>query len=266
MQETTRGVIPEGTQTLVNGIKILRVVAAGPCRLNDIVEATGLSRSTAHRLVQTWKATGFLRDETDGRLALGPSLMELGFRAEESISLQSIARPILLDLVQEVGDTIHLAVEENNTALYLDKIHGTRNVEIRSWPGCHMPLTYTGIGKALLLYAPERWESQFLEDRENAGRQPEHDFSDARTFVSAMKRYARQGFAYDLEENEPGIRCVAAPILDASGTVAGAISVSGIIPFMPTRRMKQLGPVVRAAADRISAELGYSTAERSEQS
>ncbi len=260
MQETPRGVIPGGTQTLVNGIEVLRAVAAGAQKLSDIVDATGLSRSTAHRLVQTWKATGFLRDEADGRLALGPALMELGHRASESISLQSVARPILLDLAEEVGDTVHLAIEDNGRALYLDKIHGSRNIEIRSWPGCYMPLTYTGIGKGLLLHAPERWESQFIDDRERAGRQPEHDFSSVRAFVTAMERYSEQGFAYDLEENEPGIRCVAAPFLDAAGHVAGAVSVSGIVPFMPTRRMKQLEPVVCHAAGRISAELGYATA------
>ncbi|WP_291526772.1 IclR family transcriptional regulator [Bifidobacterium sp. UBA744] len=248
-------VVP-GTQTLMNGLTVLQAVADGATTLAEVVGATGLTRSTAHRLIQALRAMRYLRDTSDGLLALGPALIELGFRAREQVSLRGVAHPVMLDLAEEVRDTIHLAVEDDGECLYLDKIHGSRNVEIRSWPGVRMPLTYTGIGKALLMDSPDRWESQFLSDRSRMTRQPQHDFSSARAFAKAMATYADQGFAYDLEENEPGIRCVAAPIHDATGAVVGAISVSAMTQVMPPRRMKGLGPVVRAAADRISAELG----------
>lgn len=246
-----------GTQTLVHGLNVLRAVADGATNLAEVTQATGCSRSSAHRFIQALRAERFLRDTPEGTLALGPALIELGFRARESVSLRAVAHPILLDLAEQVKDTIHLAVEDNGECLYLDKIRGSRNVEIRSWPGVRMPLTYTGIGKALLLDSPDRWRDQFTLDRERAGRDPQHDFADAATFERTMRRYAAQGFAYDLEENEPGIRCVAAPVHDATGAVAGAISVSGMIQVMPPRRMSALGPLVVEAANRISAELGH---------
>ena len=246
-----------GTQTLVNGLDVLQAIARGATNLAGVVTVTGLSRSTAHRLIQALRNERFLRDTPEGRLALGPALIELGFQARDAVSLQSVAHPIMLDLAQEVQDTIHLAVEDNHECLYLDKVRGSRNVEIRSWPGLRMPLTYTGIGKALLLDSPDRWQDQFEDDREHMERQPLHDFASTRTFLKAMAAYAKQGFSYDLEENEPGIRCVASPIHDASGVTVGAISVSGMVQVMPPRRMKQLGPIVRAAADRISSELGW---------
>ena len=248
-------IIP-GTQTLMNGLTVLQSVADGATTLAEVVNATGLTRSTAHRLIQALRAMRYLRDTSEGTLALGPALIELGFQARDQVSLQAVARPMMLDLAEEAKDTIHLAVEDNGECLYLDKIHGSRNVEIRSWPGVRMPLTYTGIGKALLLDSPDRWEPQFIADRSRMERQPQHDFSSTRAFIKAMTTYAEQGFAYDLEENEPGIRCVAAPIHDATGAVAGAISVSAMTQVMPPRRMKSLGPAVRAAADRISVELG----------
>ena len=252
-------VIP-GTQTLVNGLAVLQAVAHGATNLSDVVETTGLSRSTAHRLIQALRGERFLRDTSEGTIALGPALIELGFQARDAVSLQAVARPIMLDLAEEVKDTIHLAVEDNGECLYLDKVRGSRNVEIRSWPGLRMPLTYTGIGKALLLDSPDRWQEQYETDRERMERQPLHDFASIRAFLKAMSVYAEQGFSYDLEENEPGIRCVASPIHDASGKVAGAISVSGMVQIMPPRRMKQIGPIVRAAADRISGELGWNPA------
>ncbi|NEG96297.1 helix-turn-helix domain-containing protein [Bifidobacterium sp. SMB2] len=251
---------PSGTRTLIHGIEVIRSVANGAASLREVVEATGLSRSTAHRLIQALRIERFLRENSDGSLLLGPALIELGFQALNSVSLQAVAHPILLDLAQRAKDTIHLAVEDSGMALYLDKIHGTRGIEIRSWPGCRMPLTYTGIGKALLLDSPDRWRSQYIQDRNLTGRDPEHDYADESAFSAAMAKFARQGFAYDLEENEPGIRCVSAPVRDGRGKTVAAISVSGAIQFMPPKRMRALGPVVVDAASRISAELGYKTA------
>ena len=252
---------PSGTRTLIHGIMVIRAVAAGATSLRAVVDATGLSRSTAHRLIQALRVERFLRENTDGGLQLGPALIELGFQALDSVSLQSIAHPILVDLAQQAKDTVHLAVEDSGMALYLDKIHGTRGIEIRSWIGARMPLTYTGIGKALLLDSPDRWRSQYVQDRNLTGRDPEHDYADESAFASAMAKFAEQGFAYDLEENEPGVRCVSAPVRDGRGAIVAAISVSAALPFMPPKRMKALGPVVVDAASRISAELGYNTSK-----
>lgn len=72
-----------------------------------------------------------------------------------------------------------------------------------------------------------------------------------------MAGYAERDVSFDLEENEPGIRCVAAPVRDATSTIVGAISVSATTPYMPEQRMRGLIPVVRAAAGRISAGLGH---------
>ncbi|MCO6559028.1 MAG: IclR family transcriptional regulator [Bifidobacterium sp.] len=259
MNEGTTNV--RGAQTLVNGIAVLKAVAAGARTLRALTEATGLSRSTTHRLIQALRGERMLRDNVDGSLALGPALIELGFQAREDTSISAVARPYLLDLSDATRDTIHLAVENDGETLYLDKVNGTRSVEIRSWPGCRMPLTYTGIGKALLLDQKDRWEKQYIDDRKRMERQPEHNYSGAKAFANAMARYAKRGVAYDLEENEPGVRCVAAPVRDESGKIVCAISVSSFKTFMPFERMREVGPLVSQAAASISAELGWSGKE-----
>lgn len=248
---------PAGTQTLIHGIDVLRAVSGGACSLKEVMEATKLSKSTAHRLVQALRSERFLREDAAGRICLGPALIDLGFKARDSISIQEIAHPVLVDLAHETKDTIHLAVEDSGAVLYLDKIHGTRGVEILSWPGCRMPLTYTGIGKALLIDDEPRWASQYLQDRTLQDRSPEHDYANCAAFVTAMHKFARQGFAYDLEENQKYIRCVAAPIKGGGGKTVAAISVSAIATFMPTHRMKQLGNRIKAYAAMISEEIGY---------
>jgi DNA-binding IclR family transcriptional regulator len=121
-----------------------------------------------------------------------------------------------------------------------------------------MPLTRTGIGKALLLDSPGRWREQFLAEQPiGAGQGLERDVLTADAFVQVMEASTRRGVTFDLEENEPGILCVAAPVRDTSGSIVAAISVTATRPYMPPERLETLAPIVRDAATRISAGLGW---------
>jgi DNA-binding IclR family transcriptional regulator len=205
--------IPPGTQTLARGLAVIRAVGDGAHGLREIVERTGLGRSSTHRLAQLLVAQGFLRHDNRG-YTLGPALIELGFKALHGNPLPLVARPVLEELSATVLDTVHLAVEDGGSVLYLDKLPGSRGAEMRSRIGYRMPLTRAGVGKALLLDAADRWAEQYAADeaRLPAGAKP----GDLEDFLTRMQTYARTGAAMDLEDNEPGIRCVAAPIRDAT--------------------------------------------------
>jgi DNA-binding IclR family transcriptional regulator len=109
----------------------------------------------------------------------------------------------------------------------------------------------------LLLDSPDRWRPLYATDESIAAPSPGTKKGDVEQFCARMRSYARAGVAMDVEDNEPGIRCVAAPVRDMSQAVVGAISVSATSPYMPAARMRGLVPVVRRAAGRISAALGY---------
>ena len=244
--------VPAGTQTLARGLSVIQAVADGAEDLKSVADRTDLGRSTAHRLIQLLLHQGYLRLGTKG-YSLGPALIDLGFKALHGNPLPVVARPILEELSTQVSDTVHLAVEDGGSVLYLDKLSGSRGAEMRSRIGYRMPLTRAGVGKALLLDSPQRWRAQFEAD----GAEPAAGDADLEQFIARMTSYARLGAAMDLEDNEPGIRCVAAPIRDASRGIVGAISVSATRPYMPAARMRGLVAVVTRAAGRISAALGY---------
>lgn len=246
--------VPPGTQTLAKGLDVLRAVADGATDLKALCAATGIGRSSAHRMVQLLDQLGYLRTSHGADYCLGPTLIELGFHALYQSPAAAVARPVLEQLSGKYQDTVHLAVEDEGRVLYVDKIPGSRGAEMRSRVGYRMPLSRTGIGKALLLDAPERWAVVFDEDR--AGTAPEAGAREE--FLRKMHGYAEQGATLDLEENEPGIRCVAAPVCDGSGRIVAAISISAITPYMPMDRMRALLPVMRQSAQAISKKLGYS--------
>ncbi len=248
-----------GTQTLLRGLAILEAAASGARDLRSFAAALGTTRSTTHRLVSSLVQARYLRQLPGGYL-LGPKLIELGTIALEQMPLTAVARAHLERLAEATLDTIHLGVRDGDDVLYIDKIPGTRGLEMRSRVGHRMPLASTGIGKAMMLdLKPDAWRA-LLEASHRAlasvSFKPESR-PDAATFLQRMATYSASGFTLDLEENEASIRCVAAPVRDASGSIVAAVSVASTIPYMPAERMDELVPLVQREARAISEDLGW---------
>lgn len=249
---------PQGSQTLLRGLDMLDQVVDGPINLADLSQRMGLTRSTTHRLANALIDRGFLVFFPREGYQLGPKLLQLGFLAQSQVDLIHTARPHIEALATRTEDTVHLGRIEDERALYLDKIPGRRRVEISSRVGDRQPLTSTGLGKALMIDMAEGdWRRVFDADRA-AGAAP----ADYGVWEERMRGYATSGRAFDLEENEDQIRCVAAPIRDASNRIVGAISVSSAAQYMDDARMETLSDDVLDTARAISADLGWKDAEK----
>lgn len=243
-----------GSQTLLRGLDVLEAVASGATTLAELTEVLALNRSTVHRLAATLVERRYLSFTPRVGYALGPKLMEIGFQASDQMSLPQIARQYIEALADQTGDTVHLGILDGTRALYLDKIAGRRRVGISSRIGERHPLRSTGLGKALLLDEPAERLEQFYH-AEHGSRQ-KYKFTLA-NWLRCMREYAALGYALDLEENEDRIRCVAAPIRDATGKIKAAISVSSAAQYMDDGRMRDLAELVHRTAYRISADLGW---------
>jgi DNA-binding IclR family transcriptional regulator len=244
---------PSGSQTLFRGLDVLEVVADGPLGLADLAARLGLTRSTTHRLAAGLVERRYLTFVPREGYSLGPKLLELGYQAREQLDIVRVARPYLEALAAYSEDTVHLGVLDGSAALYLDKIPGSRRISISSRVGERHPLTTTGLGKALLLDADEtRWREQFQLE---AGKSKDKTLQDA--WVARMQQYAKSGHAYDLEENEDRVRCVASAVRGADGRIMAAISVSSAAQYMDEARMEALSHKVRQICAEISREVGW---------
>ena len=248
-----------GSQTLVRGLDVLEAVASGVSNLTELAASLGLNRSTAHRLAATLVERRYLTFVPRSGYGLGPKSLELGYQARVQLNIPRVARDHLEKLAAQTGDTVHLGVLDGTRVLYLDKIPGRRRVEISSRVGELQPLRSTGLGKALLLDEDEAHLRDFYRC-ENGGEQT-YRVSET-SWVRRMRDYAKRGCAFDLEENEDRIRCVAAPVRDATGKIKAAISVSSAAQYMDDKRMLTLPDDVRFTASQISRELGWETAVR----
>jgi DNA-binding IclR family transcriptional regulator len=248
-----------GTQTLVRGLALLECVADGVGDVKGIAARLGTPRSTTHRMLNSLVAERYLLHVPYKGYLLGPKLIQLGMKALEQRPLIAAARPHIEALAKQTGDTVHLGVLEDGDVFYLDKIAGTRGLEMRSRVGRRMPLASTSLGKGLLVGLPrDQWRPYYdravLSDLPSEDRPPLAPWPE---FERRMASYVGQGWSFDLEENEIGIRCVGAPVRDVRDQVVAAVSVASAVPYMPDDRMAELGPVVRATAEAISRELGW---------
>jgi DNA-binding IclR family transcriptional regulator len=243
-----------GTQTLARGLEVIDAVAGGATTLVELAAAIGLTRSTTHRLAATLVERRYLIFSRNGGYALGPKLLELGYVTGRRMDLPRVAREHLEALASSTNDTVHLGILDGDRALYLDKIQGSRRVEVSSRIGDRQPLRSTGLGKALILDADESQWRQYYDHEARLGNGYDVPLD---VWMKRMREYSKEGYAFDLEENEDRIRCVAAPIRGVSGSIVGAISVSSVSQYMDDVRMRGLTFDVRKTADTISAALGY---------
>jgi DNA-binding IclR family transcriptional regulator len=243
-----------GSQTLVRGLDVLEAIASGVSSLAELEEAVRLNRSTAHRLAATLVERRYLTFASGSGYGLGAKSLELGYRAKAQLSIPRVARDHLEKLAAKTHDTVHLGVLDENRVLYLDKLPGNRRIEISSRVGERQPVRSTGLGKALLLDEDEARLREFYRC-ENGNGQP-YQVSES-AWMRRMGDYAKRGYAFDMEENEDRIRCVAAPLRDATGEIKAALSVSSAAQYMNDARMEALVEDVCRTAKRISRELGW---------
>lgn len=259
MDKNDQGML--GTQSLARALAVLDAVASGCSDQVAIAQSVGTTRSTTSRVVSFLQRSGFVR-HVDGRgYILGARLIELGAAALAQLPLTSLARPFLQRISQQTGDTVHLSIRDDDQIMYVEKIPGTKGLEMRSRVGLRKPMAITGTGKAQMLDMTEKdWARLYSLAHAQIISEPvaPPGFLNWPEFLAAMRDYKARGYTLEVEENEISICCVAAPVRDARGDIVAGLSVASTTPYMSRARMESLAPLVVGCADDISRQLGYS--------
>lgn len=251
-------------QTVSNALRVLEVFHD-----EDEIGVSGLSRrldlhkNNVFRLLATLEERGYIEQSARSeRYRLGVRCLELGRDFARSNTLLRSARTVLEELTEELGESAHLAVMQDFEVVHLDGEQPRRMVLSAPRVGERLPVHSTALGKVLLGLADESVRQRF--DREVISKKgleacTPATITDRDKFLEHLNSVSFQGSALDLEECEVGLSCAAAPIHDRNGRVQAAISVSG-----PTFRLstdvliREIVPVVSAAAERLSTMLGRS--------
>lgn len=219
--------------------------------LGELSTASGLPRSTAHRLAQQLTEHGALERSARG-WRLGLRLFELGQLVPRQQRLRDLALAHMQDLYELTHETIQLAVLDGGEVLYVEILSGHRKVSTPSRRGGRMPVHCTALGKALLAFCSDGGVAA-VEAAGPLERRTAYTITDASRLMSELHDVRRLAVAYDRQEASLGLRCVASPVLSPDGTARAALSVS--LPAEDPRPFPEVAAAVRMAALALSREL-----------
>ena len=250
----------ETVQAVSNALKILEILSDKPqCGVSELARSLGRQKSTVFRVLNTLKSEGYIaQDEENEKYSLTLKLFKIGYNTVNNLDFNKAALPVITRLSQLSSETIHLCTIENDRLVYIQKIESTYalKVTMMSKVGQSTPLYCTGVGKVLLAYQNAEKIRRYLQTTEFQ-KFTEHTIVNPDDLTLELEKIRLSGIAYDNEEHELGVRCVAAPLFDRRGEVIAALSISGPTIRIPDEKLLFMEELVKKAAYEISAKIGY---------
>lgn len=226
-------------------------------KITEISQRTGLHKSTLHALLKTLQSLGYIeQNEANGPYRLGMKLFERGYLVLKTKDFVSVARPHLVGLAADTGQTTHLGILDGKFGVYIDKVEGERSIIAYSRVGRRMPIHSTSIGKVLAAFQPKPVLDSILDGYDFAAI-TESTIASPEAFVAALAAVREAGFAIDEQENVRGVRCAAVPIWNHERRLVAAISISTIVENIGMAEFEGFIEKLRRTGTAISRDLGW---------
>lgn len=222
-----------------------------PVSLKVLSAETGLHPSTAHRILAALGEHAMVERSDNGHYQLGVRLRALASRVQIPSDPRREALPTMEWLRGELGETVNLTVREGDVVIYVERALSHKTMRVEQVIGSRAPLHVTAVGKLFLGYEGEAACHDYVA-RQGLTAYTVNTITEEAALCTAARQASTQGYAYDDEEAELGVGCIAVPIIDATGRMCAGLSVSAPIQ----RRQAGWLPLVLEAGRRISTRLG----------
>jgi DNA-binding IclR family transcriptional regulator len=224
--------------------------------VSSLAKRLGIAKSTVHRLAVTLVAEGILEQNPENeKYRLGITLFRLGALVRQRMNLSNEAKPYLVELREQTGETVHLAILHQGQIMYVYNLESRQAVRARSDVGVRKPAYCTAEGLAMLAFQSEEVIAEVIEG--GLVRRTPHTNTDPARLRSILREIRTSGYAIENEESEIGMRCIAAPVRDATGAVVAAVGVAGPSQRLSRKAIGGIAPNVVRTARSISARLGH---------
>ena len=243
-------------QALERGLNLLAIIAeADGLSLTSIAQRAGIAPSTAHRILTTLKANGFVQDDSHGHYLIGVQAFRVGSAFLRNRKLSDVGRITLRRLMEESGETANIAIEIESAVVFISQMESHRSIRAFHRPGARGPMHASSLGKAMLAALTDDAVAQKLH-RVGMPRLTERTIVDPDALLADLALIRKRGWSIDDEEQAEGMRCVGSAIYNEHGEVIGAVSVSGPTVRVTEERLGELGPMVKRAAAEITERVG----------
>lgn len=253
-----RGAGPDFVEALARGLDVLACFDADrrSMTLTEVATATDLARPTARRLLLTLEELGFVRC-TGHTFQLTPRVLTLGMAYVGSLGLWDVARPHMEDLVQRTGESTSMAQLDGSDVVYVARVSVPKLITLRVEIGTRFPASQTSQGKVLLAALPLAALTVALAEPSRSGLAPSVR-TPTQELLDELAQVRARGWALADEELAPGVRSVAVPVRDGTGTVRAAMNVTVQAGETSTETLLQHHlPLLLRAAGNISAQRAH---------
>ncbi|WP_255311154.1 IclR family transcriptional regulator [Streptomyces viridosporus] len=244
-------------QSVDRAVSVLEILARhGEAGVTEIADALEVHKSTAFRLLGVLENRGLVAQAKErGKYYLGAGVLRLAGAAAVRLDISQEGVPVCRELADELGETVNIAVLDDDAAVNIMQARGTASVSAQNWLGRRTPLHATAGGKVFLAHMPPTSREDLLAGPLH--RFTERTITEASALRGELEPVVPEGYAATLEELEPGLAAVAAPVRSHEGEVIAALSVSGPVYRLTPDRLPELGRRTAAAAAELSRRMGY---------
>ncbi len=236
--------------------EVLELVSNTPggCVLQELVVKLRIPRTTALRITETFLNANYLARNEDGAFTLGTSLVQLGVKALDNLDIRSFARPVLQTLSAETGESSHLAMLNGDKSMLVEVADSPHPVRIASRPGTLVELHCSSTGKVFLAFAIAE-PAKFCEELELIPHTKNTD-STVAAVLASIEQTRKLGYAMDEEEYVLGVRCIAAPVVNAFGKTIAAVGITASTSTFTKAKIRTMAAKLKQVATEISDKLG----------
>ncbi|WP_261816951.1 DNA-binding transcriptional regulator KdgR [Vibrio gallicus] len=255
MEKSTQ---PEAVSSVLKVFNILQALGKQKeIGVSELSQSLMMSKATTYRFLQTMKMLGYVAQEGEAdKYSLTLKLFELGAKSLEYVDLIELADKEMKEISEQTDEALHLGALDDDAIIYIHKIDSNYNLRMQSRVGRRNPLYTTAIGKVLLAERDEEFVRETLS-RIDFVKSTERTHENAQQLIDELKVVKEQHYGEDNEEQEPGLRCFAAPIYDRFGTVIAGVSISFPTIRFDEKRMSYYIGLLHKAGRNISEQLGY---------
>ncbi len=246
-------------QSVDRALRIVSLVSQNKDGLGvtELASYLELNKSSVFKLLSTLVSHGFIeQDEETKKYKLGYKYLELSAILLESIDIRSQARSFLEKLETLTNEVIHLVIYDQEELVYIEKLEGNETLRTHSKVGRRAPVHCTSVGKVILAHLSEEVVDSIIE-KNGLPRHTDYTITNKETLLKELKKVQKQGYGVEVEENEQGISCIAAPIFDHRGNITAAVSISAPSIRLTESRLEELKPAIIQTGLNISKRLGY---------
>ena len=223
--------------------------------ITELSKILGVQKSTVHNLVQTLMARDFVRQTDSGRFTLGFRLVRLGVAAADRLDLRRLAEPILRELAAESNEYVLLAVLHRNEVTIVDSVAPQRSTFIVPRIDFSHTFHCTALGKVFLAYLPVERQQEILSGP--LAHFTPYTLVEQNDILQEIEKIRRQGYAVSCNETIEGVTCLGAPIFDAHGKLAAAVSISSASAQLNAENYHQVAGILKDKAAAISRLIGF---------